>query len=358
MPDSMDQAKIFQIIKQNLPVGYLAVNRQGLVVEFNAAAEKITGYSQADVLGKPHHGLLHNSPDAHTCPLLEHAFAKRQGAVNSEAKIVGKDDREVDISVTTFPLLDEKGVFHGGVAFFRDITALKKLQRERANMLSMFAHDMKSPIVSAAGFIERILLGKAGSVPDKQRQYLEIIQNNLKNLEGLISGFLDYSRLEQKECTPNPVHLDLAELARTVIRSLEIEIRKKKIRCIFDPGQEGPFPVYADRLMMERVVANLIGNAIQYSGMGGNIHVSLHHEGEGHVTLRVADDGPGIAGEHLASIFEPFQRGNHDSKGSGLGLAITRSILACHDGKIRVDSSPGQGAVFYATLPSAGPRQE
>ena len=354
MPNTMDQALSFQIIKNNLPVGYSVVNAEGVIIEFNKAAEEITGYSQNEVLGRLHSELLHGTTDAHACPLFENTFEKRQGTVASETRITRRDGQTIDVLVTTVPLIDEQGVFWGGVALFRDITQANKLKTERKNMLSMFAHDMKNPIVSSAGFIERILKGKAGEINDKQRQHLEVVYGNLKNQEELIDGFLVFSRLEQKECVPQYTEFDLAGLVVTVIRNLEIELEKKAICLTFNQNRGEPFPVYADSLLIQRVISNLIGNAIQYCDPHGKINVSIHHEKNG-TTLEVADNGPGISEEHLAHIFEPFRRGAHDTKGSGLGLAIAKSILECHNGEISFKHSPGRGAVFSVTLPDPTP---
>ncbi len=351
MPNTMDQALILQIIKNNLPVGYSVVNTEGIIIDFNKEAAEITGYRQDEVLGKPHSELLHGTTNTHACPVYENTFEKRQGTVASETKIIRKDGREIDVLVTTVPLIDEQGVFLGGVGLFRDITQANKLKRERANMLSMFAHDMKNPIVSSAGFIERILQGKTGKINDKQRQYLEVVSDNLKNQEELIDGFLVFSRLEQKECAPQYTHFDLATLVGTVLRNLEIEREKKEILLTFNQKPGETCPVSADILMIQRVISNLIENAIRYCDTHEKINVSILREKNG-TTLEVADDGPGISEEHIPHIFEPFHRGVHDTKGSGLGLAIAKSILECHNGKISFKNSPGRGAVFSVTLPN------
>ena len=354
MPNTTDQALIFQIIKNNLPIGYSVVNTEGIIIEFNKEAEAVTGYRQDEVLGKPHAALLHGTADANACPVFKEAFEKREGTVASETTIIRKDGHTIDVRVTTVPLIDEHGVFLGGVGLFHDITQTNKLKRERANMLSMFAHDMKTPIVSSAGFIERILQGKAGEINDKQRQYLEVVYDNLRNQEKLVEGFLDFSRLEQKECAPRYSQFDLATLLVTVIKNHEIELEKKKILLTVNHEQGKSFPVYADKLMIQRVISNLIGNAIRYCGNLGKITLSIHREKTG-TTLEVADNGPGISKEHLAHIFEPFHRGAHETKGSGLGLAITKSILDRHNGKISFKNNPERGVVFSVTLPDPPP---
>ncbi len=356
MPDTLNEAKLFKIITNNLPVGYMVINKEGLIVEFNKTAENITGFSRDEVLGTPHE-LFHASPATHACPLLEHVFAHRQGAVNTETEIVRKDGLKINISVTTIPLLDENGVFHGGAALFRNITSLKKMQRERENILSMFAHDMKNPLLASIGFINRILDGKTGSITEKQQKYLSIVSNNMKNIEELITGFLDFSRLEQRECLPVFSETALVPLVKKIFTNLSIAAERKKVELRFEAPPENEFLAHADPFMLERALTNIIANAVKYTVPKSTVTVSLTRQGASFL-FSVADTGPGIPPEKLPLIFEPFYRGeNHDGNGSGLGLAISKTILACHGGTIEVESCQGKGSTFFIRLPQGGMRQ-
>lgn len=350
MPDKMDQAQLFQIIINNLPVGYMAINTEGLIVEFNQMAEKITGFSRNEVLGTTHE-LLHAPSPTHACPLLEHAFAHRQGAVNTETEIVRKDGLKINISVTTIPLLDKNGIFHGGAALFRDITSMKKMQRERENILSMFAHDMKNPLVTSIGFINRILNGKPGELNEKQQKYLSVVSNNLKNIEDLITGFLDFSRLEQRECLPAFSETALVQLVEKIFTNLSIAAEKKQVELRFKAPPEAEYFAQADPLMLERALTNIIANAVKYTTPKTPVTVSLVRQGTSFL-FSVTDTGPGIPPEKLPLIFEPFYRGEkNDGSGSGLGLAISKTILACHGGTVEVESCLGKGSTFFIRLP-------
>jgi transcriptional regulator with PAS, ATPase and Fis domain len=128
----MEKGEIHDIIIKNLPMGYSVVDKNGIIVDFNHAAEEITGYSKTEVIGKPHLSILHTTPD--------------------KASIKKKNGDLITIGVTAFPLVDSSGNFIGGVELFKDITESNRLKIERKNILSMFAHDMKNPIVTAGGF--------------------------------------------------------------------------------------------------------------------------------------------------------------------------------------------------------------
>ncbi len=351
MPDKLEQAELFQIIINNLPVGYSVVNREGLIVEFNAAAEKITGFNRNEVLGTPHYELLHGTTDSHACPLFNHVFETRQGSVNTETEIIRKDGSKIDISVTTTPLLDGEGNFYGGAEFFRDISSIKKLQLERKNILSMFAHDMKSPLVVSQGFIKRILNTGHGQLNEKQQKYLLIISSNLKNLEQLITGFLDFSRLEQQECILIFKEIDLVQLIKKIFANLTIAAEKNHVEFRFEVNDQNGYPAQADPLMLERALTNIIANAVKYSTPKSTVTVSLSRKDTSFL-ISIADTGRGIPQENLALIFEPFYRGEKsDSKGFGLGLAIAKTILAGHSGSIEVESCPGKGSTFFVELP-------
>ena len=350
MLKKMDQAHLFQITIKNLPVGYSVVNKEGLIVEFNEAAEKITGFTRNEVLGTPHHDLLHGTSATHACPLLEHVFENRQGSVNTETEIVRKDGLKIDLAVTTAPLLDENGVFHGGAEFFRDITSIKKMQRERKNVLSMFAHDMKNPLLTSIGFLQRILDENTGKINEKQQKYLSVVSNNLKSLEELITGFLDFSRLEHRECSPIFKEMDLVQLVGKIFTNLALAAEKNNITLRFAVNEQADYRTQADPLMLERALTNIIANAIKYTTPDTTVTVSLART-ETSFLFSVADTGPGIPPQNLSQIFDPFFRGKNDGSGSGLGLAIAKTILACHGGTIAVESSLGKGSTFFINLP-------
>lgn len=350
MLTDIDQAHLFQIIIKNLPVGYSVVNKEGLIVEFNESAEKTTGFTRNEVLGTPHHALLHGTTDTHACPLLTHAFKNRQGSVNTETEIIRKDGLKTTISVTTVPLLDENGVFYGGAEFFLDISAMKKLQKERENILSMFAHDMKNPLINSIGFIQRILTEKCGKINEKQHKYLSVVSNSLKNLENLVTGFLDFSRLEHQDSLPNFKKTDLVSLIKEIFTNLTIAAEKNNITLQFEVENSDNYFAQADPLMLERALTNIIANAIKYTSPSSTVTVRLVRK-ETAFLFSIIDQGPGIPPDNLAHIFDPFFRGNSDGSGSGLGLAISKTILAFHGGSITVESRTGKGCTFFVNLP-------
>jgi two-component system, OmpR family, phosphate regulon sensor histidine kinase PhoR len=350
MPMSLDQIQVHEIIKNNLPLGFSVVDSKGIIVDFNEAAEKITGYTRNEVMGKSHHEILHGTSDSEACPLLHHAIRQRREAVETESSITKKNGDNIFLSVTTFPLIDTEGTFLGGVELFRDVTGVKKLERERKNILSMFAHDMKNPVLTSGGLISRLLSGKAGKLSLKQMEYLTIIKDNLHRVESLIMNFLDFSRIETKEYKPVIEYFDLGVEIQRIIESVNIEADKKSIIIRYIRPEGGPVMIRADPMMLDRVISNLLGNALKYTNANGTVTIELLNK-EKSVLVQVTDTGIGIAEKHLPHIFDAFFRVSRDSSGSGLGLAITKSIIEAHGGRIWVNSSMNAGTSFHFILP-------
>jgi PAS domain S-box-containing protein len=163
----MDKRQIYETIIQNIPVGFSLVDKDGIITEFNPAAEKITGYSRDEVIGKPHLDLPHIDGGGDSCPFIEHVLNRKERIIAAEVTIKNKSGEHVTAVVTGCPLFDDAGELSGAVELFRDITDAKRQERERKNILSMFAHDMKNPIAAAGGFLSRLISEKAGPLSSK-----------------------------------------------------------------------------------------------------------------------------------------------------------------------------------------------
>jgi signal transduction histidine kinase len=227
---------------------------------------------------------------------------------------------------------------------------LAKMEEERKNMLSMLAHDMKNPTMVARGFSTRLLRGKAGALTESQAEYVGLINDELSRLERLILDFLDMSKIGSKEFKPRPVRLDIAKSIKNHIEAVRLEADKKNITVSLERPAENMPQVFADTVLIDRVIRNLIGNAIKYTDPGGDVTVSLSEKSK-YVIVQVKDTGRGIPEEDIHHIFKPFYRVARDAHGIGLGLPVVQSIIKAHGGDIRVESVPGKGSTFSFTLP-------
>ena len=230
-----------------------------------------------------------------------------------------------------------------------DITKFRKLERERKNMLSMFAHDMKNPAVTSEGFLSRLISGKMGTLTEEQQDYLEIIHGELNKLSELISDFMQFSRFEALEYKPVLAPFNMQEEIRKNIEAEEVEAEKKTITIGLEPLDTISPIVNADAVMVNRVIRNLLVNAIKYTEPGGTVTVKISDRGN-EILVSVKDTGIGIPEDHLPYIFDAFYRAGN-SKSSGLGLFIAKTIIEGHGGWIWAESMPANGSIFSFTLP-------
>ncbi len=246
------------------------------------------------------------------------------------------------------PFKDPSG---GSVVIIEDITEQERLERERKNILSMFAHDMKNPVMVAGGFLSRLCSRREGPLSEMQQDCLAVINDELKKLEELVRDFLEFSRFEAKECKPMKAACDMDATLSKLIETEKNEANKNNIAVLYEKIPEyASFIVNADCTMISRVFTNLLDNAIRYTNSGGTVSIKLSNR-ENDILVQVRDTGIGISENHIPYIFDAFYRVSRDTKGSGLGLSIAKTIIEAHGGRISVASEPGQGSTFSFTLP-------
>jgi two-component system, OmpR family, phosphate regulon sensor histidine kinase PhoR len=346
----LSPSQVFATVVRSLPIGFSLVNEKGVIIEFNPAAEKITGYQKQEAVGRSHLEILHGSSEPKACPFFEHVFKKHEQSIGIEGALTRRDGRTIIVAITCAPLFDTSKTFLGGVEIFRDITELKRLERERRNLLSMFVHDLKHPLLVAHGFLSRLLTGKAGPLQEKQENYLKITVDEIDRLEHVVAEFLDFSQMEQGVRRLKRVSFDIREVIEKQIEGLRVAAERKKI-ILASAYPENPVSMaYGDKLKIETVVANLLDNAVKYTKVDGSIKVGLS-ETEKAILVEVTDTGIGIKEEELLHVFDVFYRADRSIEGTGLGLAEARRIVSAHGGVLSVRSKYGSGSTFWFTLP-------
>jgi sigma-B regulation protein RsbU (phosphoserine phosphatase) len=225
------------------------------------------------------------------------------------------------------------------------IAEISKLERERENMLSMFAHDIKNALVPTVAFLEKIQSGKTDNMHDR----LDRAIDNLMAVEHLLTNFMDFARLNAKGYRPHPSACDLDAVIRKQIVNAQINADKKNISIRHESAQTMPV-LKADIVMIGRVIMNLLDNAVKYSDAGSLVIIRAS-EKDDELIVEVRDSGRGIPREKLPFIFDAFYRVAHDQKGAGLGLAISKTIVEAHGGTMRVESTLDRGSLFIFSLP-------
>jgi two-component system phosphate regulon sensor histidine kinase PhoR len=336
-------------IIQSMADAVITVDGNMRVTDFNKAAEKLTGYTRQEALGKFCGEVLQSSMCGQECPLK---MAMSDGeAVTREAVLHNRRGQDIEVMLAASALRDDQGNLLGGVETFRDIGPFKQINKERQYLVSMFAHDLKSPVISVAGLLNRIRQGKVGELSQPQADYLETIYQEIQHLEDLITKFLEFARLDLHIITPVQSAVQVEEECQKVINRLRPPAEAKNIR-LETAYPQGIVVLQADPLLLQRALCNLVGNAIKYSPPQSRVLLSVEDLTD-EVQFAVQDEGPGMAREDQAHLFEPLYRGKSagGQTGLGLGLAIVKRIIDAHGGRLWVKSAKGEGSTFFFTLP-------
>ncbi|MCG6892278.1 MAG: HAMP domain-containing histidine kinase [Desulfobacteraceae bacterium] len=234
---------------------------------------------------------------------------------------------------------------------------LETADQTRRELVANVSHDLRTPLATLQGYIETLLLKNDSLDPDRRREYLQIAIEHCHRLSRLVDDLLELAKLESLESPLRLESFPLGELVQDVVQKFRLPAENKQIAITTNVGREIPF-VTADIALIERVLENLVENAIHYTSTGGSVSVLLEPM-SGEVAVQVSDTGKGMSAEDLDRIFHRFARLEQkmeDEAGhlhTGLGLAIARRILQLHGGTIEVSSTPNRGSTFSFSLPAS-----
>jgi PAS domain S-box-containing protein len=343
----------YRFVLDSLPVAVITVDAELRITGFNPWAEQVTGYSKEEAVGRFCGEILQGRLCDTGCP-LKTVLGQEHRILRLETTIRNKGGQPIPVRINTAGLFDEDGVLVGGLEAFQDISELKKVQRDKDNLVSMFAHDLKSSVVIMGGFARR-LLANATKDDSKRTQHLEIIKKEADKLESLTNEFLEFSRLESERLTLDPSATSLKEELAELVESHRLQAATANIKVILET-EPGPCIIQADANRLRRVFSNLLDNALKYSKPGTSVTLSVGNTGP-ELVVRIRDQGRGIDPEDLPCIFDPFHRaaGAKNREGFGLGLATVKAIVDAHGGRVHVESELGKGSTFTVVLPKAGP---
>ncbi len=349
LPLDLERERWLTFILQAVPDGIIVVDKDRKITLFNRVAERFTGYTRTEALGRSCSEILHQSLNIQECPLLG---AMTSGEVISKELVLqNRRGESFEIMLSAVALRDNQGGLIGGVETIRDIGPLKNIEKERRHLVNMFAHDLKTPVVGMAGLVQRLVLGKGGPLSQGQMTYLQTIAKEMRRLEKLINNFLEFARLDLHILTPSPSALQVGKECQEVMTLLQPMAEAKSIDLQAQFPQE-VLVLPADPLLFRRVLENLLENAIKYSPPKTTVTLKFQKEGP-EVRFAVQDQGPGIPPDDLPHLFEIFSRGSDagEEPGFGLGLATVKRIIDAHGGRIWVDTPEGKGTTFFFTLP-------
>ncbi len=230
--------------------------------------------------------------------------------------------------------------------------ALREANRLKDEFVSMVSHELRTPLASIKGYARTLLAVDGQWDEETKQEFVSIISDESDKLADLVENLLEMSRIEAGRVPISPEPILLPRFCKDIVERIAKHHPDMHFKCEMD---EKLALAEADPRRVEQVLVNLLQNAAKYSG-GTLVTVDGQYNGGGEVTLSVADDGVGIAPEHLPHLFDKFYRVENDrgggASGTGLGLAIARKLVDAQGGRIWVESKPGKGTTFYFTLPA------
>jgi light-regulated signal transduction histidine kinase (bacteriophytochrome) len=351
------------------------------VVAVNAAAENNCGFSRRGVIGKPFDSLPKIC--AGKCvEILRKTLREKRSLEVSGLECPHGDRPTMVVNVTTSPLLTRNGTFSGAVMVVRDETrlaeyaaelkvtnqeleneiatrktaeerlehAVSELRHSNAELeqfASVVSHDLKEPLLAVACDLKLLQRGAKKKGDPQFDKYLEDALEGAQRMETFISELLAYSRVGARQKTFRPI--DVSRVLARALENLKVVVEQTGA----DVTQDRLPEVTTDPTLLAQVFQNLVNNAIKFRGEETpHIHISALRK-ENNWVFSVRDNGIGIAREHAEQIFEIFHRLHPRKKypGTGVGLAICKKIVELHGGEMWVESEPGQGSIFYFTIP-------
>ncbi len=343
-------------IISNTSDAIIIVDQENRVARINAAAEALIGWRADEVVGRGCEETLFNSlagvpggpkPNFSLLDVIE----KRQPTPYFETVVMTKDGTERDVAASYSFVRSEARGEGLGVVIARDISKLREVDRMKSDFVSMVSHELRTPLGLIKGYASTLLNPQLSLDQPTVQRFLLGIDGAADRLARLIENVLNVSRIESGLLKISPHQVDLTHLVSVAVSTARASAKGREILL---EAPRRPVKAEGDRVQLELVMDNLLGNAIKYSPMGKSIRVELHRR-TAEVEVRVVDQGIGIALQHLPRVFDKFYRveGGHSRRtpGSGLGLYICRNIIEAHGGRIWAESTLGQGSTFAFVLP-------
>lgn len=345
--------KFFSDIILNSIDAIIGFDNDHKIFLWNKGAENIFGYLKQEITGKDFSLLI---PDyllnKGEKEYLIREVEEKGFLANHETERITKSGEIRNVSISRFAISNENHKNIGSVGIIRDITQLKKLEkelREKENLaligevVSSIAHSLSNPLNIISGNADFLLLDRKEN--DKDYEELKIILDETTRITKSIRHLLNFSRpihTEKKKNNINEVVLKVISGFKFISEHKDIKIKKNLQKDI---------PLFSfDSSQLEEVISNIITNAMQAIPKAGTINISSFSE-ENKVIIEISDNGNGIAKENLSKVFLPFYSSKEYGKGTGLGLAIAKRVIGEHNGDIMVESKVGRGTKFRLSFP-------
>ena len=386
-----NEVQLGQLLDSASGTAFIATDLEGIITWFSPGAEQLLGYSSEDIVGRttpmPFHEsreILARAQKLRLTPgydVVTHPVAQGADQDTRDWTYVRKDGSRLTVSVSVTAV---RGVDGNPVSFLsvvRDVTdrraaeqalvfALDKeretnqrmldLDRAKGEFVSAVSHELRTPLTSIVGYTELLAEDMSENLTAEQQQLVERIDRNGERLLTLVEDLLTMARVEDGNLALERIEVDLRSAVRVATDEVAHSAHKGRVSLHVDLPAE-PVLLEGDQAYLERLVLNLVSNAVKFTDAGGEVDVTLRTIGDV-AELCVQDTGMGIPLEEQGRLFQKFFRSSlateHAIQGTGLGLNIVRSIAEAHHGEVRFQSAPGEGTTFWFTVPLIGSQGE
>lgn len=352
----------FQSLLESAPDAMIITNESGEMIIVNSQAEKLFGFSRAELLGKKVEMLiperLRNRHVMHRTTFFNDPHPRQMGS-GMELYAVGKDGREIPVEISLGPLETEHGTLIS--AAIRDISERKMAEEQsrrlqllstRQDFLAALMHNLKNPIIGADRVLEIVSSGRLGSLPPELARIFSQLKESNRKLLSMMNELIEVYQYETDPRVLHPQPTDIGALVRSCINDCSTLSRSRQVELKTEvPDDLGL--VLIDETGIGRVLDNLLDNAIKYSDEGGKITVSVR-KNENTLEFSVHNYGRTISGEERQALFRGFWKGDAGMSrppGTGLGLYLCKTIIDGHRGELACTSEEDSGTKFTVTLP-------
>jgi PAS domain S-box-containing protein len=342
----------------------ICTDTQDQIQTWNRGAQVLFGYAKEEVIGK-HLAILLPPERFHELEEMRTKVELSGALRDIEVRTKRKDGVIIYLSLSISPIKDAEGKIVSFLRVAKDISEkkrferrLKELDRMKSDFVSNVSHELRTPLTAIKGSVDNMIDGITVPLNEKQTRYLVRIKSNADRLGRLITDLLDLSKIEAGKIDLKPAYLAVNLLAREVVEVLR-SVAGEKLINLEVTSPEDNVQTWGDKDKIVQILMNLIGNALKFTPVHGEIRVVVEKLDSEWVRVSVADTGPGIPAEEASKIFDKFyqveQSNKQKTRGTGLGLAISRALVEMHGGKIWIEGGLNGGSVFSFTLPARRP---
>jgi PAS domain S-box-containing protein len=324
----------------------IALDPQGTVETWNLGAQRVKQYTADEAIGRSF-AIFYSDEDRRSgLPMKLLAEARANGRVEHTGWRVRKDGSRFWGDVVITSMHDDDGRLTGYAKVTRDRTDIKALEDAQDAFYAAFNHDFRTPITALKGFVEAIR-----DADDASRgNLIDRVEANADRLMVMVEDLVRFASRRAAQASMMLADIDIAQVARSAVRDLAPSLEPSRVRIAADTVALAR----ANGVAMQRVVTNLVVNALKYSPAGSPIEIRFSRSRPGRVEMTVVDHGRGIHPDDLDSISDEFARGRlaEDDGGTGLGLASVKELVEQQDGTVSIESELGVGTTITVDLPS------